>query len=172
MSLSRGSFNLLSNFNTSLWQSILTDAGGKIVSDVCAVFDLIVLNADADMHLCLGLGMTSALDHVFCRSGLGTLPYSISGDHCPSSLHISTPSPLVSRHENWVIRCWLGGFLSVSDIQRLGIFNCQLHGKVFYEYSGRNCFVFFSGHLADLIAHLFLHGQVNVTMSFMLVREP
>jgi hypothetical protein len=56
---------LLGDFNAKniLWGAALTDERGRLVSDVSAGFDLILLNSGAHTHtqLCLGSGTSSAL---------------------------------------------------------------------------------------------------------------
>lgn len=75
---------------------------------MCAVFDLILLNTDAHMHLCVGSGTSFAVDLGFCSPGLAVhLDWSLlldlhCRDHYPVNLHISTPSPTVSRHPNYI----------------------------------------------------------------------
>jgi hypothetical protein len=58
----------LGDFNARhiLWGGNVTDDRDTLVYDVCAVFDLILLNTGAHTHVCLGSGATSALDLTFC----------------------------------------------------------------------------------------------------------
>jgi hypothetical protein len=73
-------------------------------------FDLILLNTGAHTHLFLGSGTSSALNLAFCSPGLVVhLDWSIladlhGSDHYPVNLHISTPSPTVSRHPKWITK--------------------------------------------------------------------
>jgi hypothetical protein len=105
-------FILLGDFNARniLWGAVRTDERGRSVHDVCAGFDLILLNTDAHTHLCLVSGTSSALDLAFCSPGLAVhvdwsvLPDLHGSDHYPVNLHIFTPSPAVSRHPNWINR--------------------------------------------------------------------
>jgi hypothetical protein len=96
-------FILLDDFNAKniLWGAVLSDKRGRSVYDVCAGFDLILLNTGAHMHLCLESGTSSALDHAFCSPGLAVhldwsvLPDLHDSDHYPINLHISTPSAVI-----------------------------------------------------------------------------
>jgi hypothetical protein len=95
-------FIVLGDFNAKniLWGAVLTDERGRSVHDVCAGFDLILLNTGAHMHLCLGSGTSSVLDLAFCNLGLAVhLDWSVLPDlHGSGHYHLnaSMPRPNVS----------------------------------------------------------------------------
>jgi hypothetical protein len=117
-------FILLGDFNTKniLW-GVLTDKRGRSVHDVCAGFDLILLNTGAHTHLCLGSGTLSALDLTFCSPGLAVnldwsvLPDLHGSDHYPVNLHIYyTISNGIKTSELDHQMCGLGWFLPIIDL--------------------------------------------------------
>jgi hypothetical protein len=96
------SFILLDDFNADniIWVAVLADGRGRSVYYVCAGFNLILLNTGTHMLLCLGSGTPGLAVNL----ELSVLSDLHGTDHYPVNLHMSTSSPKVSRHPNWVTR--------------------------------------------------------------------
>jgi hypothetical protein len=117
-------FILLGDFNARniLWGAVLTDKRGRSVYDVCAGFDLILLNTGAHTHLYLGSGTLSTLDLAFCSPGLAVqldwsvLPDLHGSDLHGKSAHLYTISNSIETSEMDHQTCQLGWFLPVIDL--------------------------------------------------------
>jgi exonuclease III len=111
-------FILLGDFNARHihCDAALTDDRGTSDYDVCADFDLILLNTGAHTHLCMGSGASFAQDLAFCSPGVAVRldwsgPPDLHGsDHYPVNTHTSTLSPVVSSPPKWITRLadWAG----------------------------------------------------------------
>jgi hypothetical protein len=87
---------------------------GRIVSNVHAVFDLVLLSTNSNTHLCMESGTLFPLDLAFCSPGLAAHLWWLilrdlhgSDQYCVN-LHIFTTFPLEPQHETH----WLGSFLT------------------------------------------------------------
>jgi hypothetical protein len=138
---------LLGDFNAKniLWGAAITDERGRLISDVCAGFDMILLSSGARTHLCLMSWTLSALDLTFCSLGLAVhLEWSIladlhGSDHYALNLHAATRFPILSRHPNWIIRHADWESFSVSYIRGPRISISGFYGWTLHErcFTGR-----------------------------------
>jgi hypothetical protein len=120
--------------------SVLIDDRARKISDACSIW---LLNTGADahpFHLSVNLALCSPGLAVYL--GWFNLPALHFGNHCPASLHISTPSTVVRRYENWVIRRDDCEAIDC-DIRIFGISNCKLHVGAPHERTDPSLFAFY-----------------------------
>lgn len=125
-------------------------------------------------------GVTSStLDLAFCNPELAihhesSVLWDLHGNcYCLVNLHISTPSPVLSRHPNWIIghADWAGFSHSLT---RKGPGNfIKLHAGVFCKHSLCITHVhnISPGHPPDFVVHLSFGGLVTITIQLLFSSE-
>jgi hypothetical protein len=131
---------LLINFtaNNFLWESELTYERGRIGSDVCAAFNLIVLNINTDTWLCQGSRTLSNLNLSLYNPGLSVhVEWSSLPDHYPLHICVSTLSPYIQTESSEILSGWIS--LMYED----WIFVCWPYWRVFCLQYKLSCFLLF-----------------------------
>jgi hypothetical protein len=171
---------LIGDFNAKniLWGAAITGERGRLISDVCAGFDLIILSSGARTHLCVMSGTSSALDLTFCSLGIAVhLEWSIladlhGSDHYALNLHTATRFPILSGHPNCIIRhaAWESFSQSVT-LEDREFPSVDFMVEHFTSAVLQAASFIFHYHLADLAGYQFHGGPTSVELPSVPGRE-